>query len=104
MILRFLFILLLILWYLGYIHLGLAIPDIILFTINGHAITLYNALIAVVILAIINLVPYPFSVIIGVFLALLVLSFLGILPILGSLSHILVIAVIVTFVIFLLGG
>jgi hypothetical protein len=103
MLFIFLLILLLALWYLGYIHIsGLTIPDFTLFIINGHDITFYNALIALVILAIVLVLPYPFREIVVVFFVLLALSILGIIPIVG-LSTLFIFAIIVTFVIFLLG-
>ncbi|MBI2640970.1 hypothetical protein HYW87_00005, partial [Candidatus Roizmanbacteria bacterium] len=103
MLLFFLLGLLVALWYLGYIHLTFfSIPDIVLFEINGHPITLYNLLIFLVGLVIVSLLPYPFKQIVIIFLILFVLTVLGIIPVIG-LAHLFVVAIIITFVAFLLG-
>ncbi len=103
MLLFFLLGILVALWYLGYIHLPVfAIPDITLFLINGHPITLFNALIVIAVLILLVLIPYPFKQIIAVFFILFILTILGIIPIIG-LAHLFVIAIIITFILFLLG-
>jgi hypothetical protein len=88
---------LIILWFLGYIHInGLSIPDINLFTINGRFITLWDLLILLVVSWALSILPTPFRAIAGVLLILWVLSVLGILSIAGfSLSGLLVIAIII---------
>jgi hypothetical protein len=99
-----LLILLIILWFLGYIHIdGLTIPDLVLFTINGQPITLWNILILLVVAAVIGSLPSPFREIAGVLLILWILSVLGILAIAG-LSSLLVIAFIIGLVLYLIKG
>jgi hypothetical protein len=98
-----LLVILIILWFLGYIHIdGLTIPDISLFTINGHTITLINLLTFLVISAIVGALPSPFRQIAGVALLLWVLSILGILAI-GGLSSLLVIAIILGLIAYVFG-
>ena len=99
-----LLIVLIILWFLGYIHIdSLNIPDISLFTLNGHTITLWNILTLAVIAAIVGILPSPFRQIAAVFLILWILSVLGILAI-ANLSSMLVIALIVGLILYLLRG
>jgi len=103
MLLFFLLGILVALWYFGYIHFTFfSIPDITLFLINGHPITLYNLLIALVVLVLLLLLPYPFKQIMAVLLLLFALTIFGIIPFIG-LAHLFVIAIIITFIIFLLG-
>lgn len=93
-----LFLLLIVLWFLGYIHIeGLPIlPDPILFSINGIPITLWNLLILLVVAWAIGIMPSPIRLIVGVLLLFWILSTLGILAISGiPLANILVIAMIV---------
>ena len=102
--LAFLLVLLVILWFLGYVQIStFAIPDTTLFAINGHPITLWNLLIFLVIAAIVGVLPGPFRAVAGVFLVLWVLAVLGILAFTG-LSNILVVAVIVGLLAYLIGG
>lgn len=99
-----LLIVLVILWFLGYIQIpGFSIPNIVLFTINGQPITLLNLLIFIVITALIGILPSPLREIAGVVLILWILSILGIIAIAGF-SNILVIVVIVGLVLYLLTG
>jgi hypothetical protein len=99
-----LLIILIILWFLGYIHIdGLTIPDLVLFTVNGQPITLWNILILLVVAAVIGSLPSPFREIAGVLLILWILSVLGILAIAG-LSSLLVIAFIIGLVLYLIKG
>lgn len=99
-----LLVVLIILWFLGYVRIGaLPIPNLVLFTINNQAITLWNLLILVLISSLIGILPSPFREIAGVVLVLWILSTLGILAI-GGLSSILVIAVIVGLIIYLITG
>jgi hypothetical protein len=96
-------IILILLWFLGYVRIeGLNIPDIVLFTINGQAITLWNILILAVILWALGVLPSPIRQIAFVILILWILSILGILAFPG-LSSLLVIAVIAGIVFSLLG-
>lgn len=90
-------IILIILWLLGYLHVGsVYIPDITLFTINNQIVTLWDLLILLVVAWAVGILPTPFREIAGVLLILWVLSVLGILAISGiALSNILVIAIIV---------
>ncbi|CAN5149614.1 hypothetical protein BH11PAT1_BH11PAT1_0680 [soil metagenome] len=97
-------VLLLALWFLGYVHLdALPIPDITLFEINAHPITLWNLLIFFVILWAVGILPRPFREIAFVLLVLWLLSLFGIIAFAG-LSGWLVIAVIVGLIIALFGG
>lgn len=96
-------IVLIVLWFLGYIHLSqFPIPDIILFHINGHPITLWDLLILFVISWAIGVLPYPFRQLAGVLLILWILSTLGIIAIFG-LSNLLVVAIIVGLIFSVLG-
>jgi len=102
--LLFLLIVLAILWFFGYVQISaFAIPDMTLFAINGHSITLWNLLIFLVIAAIVGVLPNPFRAIAGVFLVLWVLAVLGIVAFAG-LSSILVIAIIVGLLVYLVSG
>jgi hypothetical protein len=93
--LELLLIFLILFWALGYVHVeGLRIPNITLFTLNRHVISLWDILIFVVVLWAVGLLPSPFREIAGVLLVLWVLSLLGILAIAG-LSNLLVIAIII---------
>lgn len=88
-------IILIILWFLGYAPLaGLSIPNIILFSINNHPVTLWEILILVVIGWAIGILPSPLQAIASVLLLLWILSVLGILAIAG-LSNIIVLVIIV---------
>lgn len=89
-------IILIILWFLGYAPLsaGISIPNIVLFTINRHPVTLWEILILVVVGYAINILPSPFQTIAMILLVLWILSVLGILAISG-LSNILVIVIII---------
>ncbi len=82
-------LILLVLWFLG-----ISIPDVILFSINNHPITLWNILILGVICWAIGILPRPFQIIASILLVLWVLSVLGILAISG-LSNIIVLAIII---------
>lgn len=99
-----LFLVLIALWFLGYIHIdGLVIPDIFLFSINGVPITLWNLLILFVVAWAIGLMPSPIRIIVGVILILWILAVLGILAI-GTfpLANILVLAIIIGIIVVLL--
>lgn len=98
-----LLLILIILWFLGYVRIeGLSIPDIQLFVINGQAITLWNLLILFVIAALIGILPSPVREIAGVLLILWVLSVLGIIAIV-NLSSILIITIIIGVILALIG-
>lgn len=99
-----LLLILILLWVFGYVHVsGITIPDLVLFTINGQVITLWNILILLVIAWLIGILPRPFREIASVLLVLWVLSVLGVLAIAG-LSNIIIIAVIVGIIVYLVGG
>ena len=92
------------LWALGYLHIpGLVFPNIGLFTLNGHLVTLWDVLILLVIACVIGVLPSPLREIAAILLLLWVLSTLGILAIAG-LANIIVIAFIVGLVLYLLRG
>jgi hypothetical protein len=91
-------ILLAILWFLGYIPVsGISIPDLVLFTINNHPITLWNILILLVVGWAIGILPRPFQAVASVLLLLWILSVLGIFAIAG-LSSIIVLVIIVALI------
>jgi hypothetical protein len=99
-----LLIILIILWFFGYIQIsGLTIPDLTLFSINGHPITLWNILILLVVAIIIGVLPNPFRAIASVFLVLWILAVLGILAFAGM-SNIIVIAIIIGLIIYVVSG
>lgn len=98
-----LLVILIVLWFLGYIHIpNFFIPNIALFTLNGHIISLWDVLIFLVITALIGILPSPIRQIAFVVYILWVLSTLGFLAIPG-LASILVIAIIVGAVISIFG-
>lgn len=97
-------IILIVLWFLGYPPLqGINIPNIVLFSVNNHPITLWNVLILLAIGWAISVLPRPFREIASVLLLFWVLSVVGILAIAG-LSNILVIAIIVGFAFYVFQG
>jgi len=88
-------IILIVLWFLGYVPIsGISIPNFALFTVNNHAVTLWEVLILLVIAWAIGILPRPFQAVASVLLFLWVLSVLGILAIAG-LSNIIVLVIIV---------
>ncbi len=92
-------VVLIVLWFLGYAPInGLSIPNFVLFTINNHAVTLWEVLILIVISWAISILSRPFQTIAGVLLLLWILSVLGILAITG-LANIIVIVIIVGIII-----
>lgn len=97
-------ILLIALWYLGYIQIP-AFPFLnkILFVINGHAVSIWEVLILLVIAWAIGILPSPIKQIAGVLLILWILATLGIIAVAGF-SSIVVIAVIVGLIFFFLEG
>ncbi len=97
-------IILIVLWFFGYVPLGtIYVPNIVLFSIGNHQITLWNILILLVIGWVISILPRPFREIASVLLLFWVLSVIGILAIAG-LSNILVIAIIVGFAFYIFFG
>ncbi|OGK62113.1 hypothetical protein A2334_04615 [Candidatus Roizmanbacteria bacterium RIFOXYB2_FULL_38_10] len=93
-------IILLILWFLGYAPItGLSIPNISLFSINGHMVTLWEVLILLVVGWAIGLLPPPFQAIASVLLLLWILSVLGIFAFFAGLPNIIVIIIIIALII-----
>lgn len=91
-------IILIILWFLGYAPIsGISIPNIVLFTINNHPVTLWEILILAVIGWAIGILPRPFQAVASVLLLLWVLSVLGILAIAGP--NIIVLVIIVALIV-----
>src|ERR1035437_5696100 len=92
-------VILIILWFLGYAPIsGISIPNIVLFSINNHPITLWNILILLVIGWAIGILPRPFQAVASILLLLWILSVLGILAIAG-LSNIIVLVIIIGLII-----
>lgn len=91
---------LIVLWLLGYLTIPF-IPNMYLFTINAHQITLLNVLTFLVLLWVVGILPTPFREISFVLLILWVLSVLGIIGIIG-LPSIILIAVIAGIVVYIL--
>lgn len=90
-----LLVLLIILWFLGYIRIeGLTIPDITLFVINGEAITLLELLIALVIMAVISSLSSPLREVGMILFVLWILATLGII-VFSGLANLLIIAIII---------
>jgi hypothetical protein len=90
-----LIVLLVVLWLLGYVSIpAIQIPDIRLFTINSHIITLWDVLIFMVLLAVIGILPGPFRQIAAALSLLWLLALLGLITITG-LPNLLVVAIIV---------
>lgn len=87
-------LLLVVLWFLGYIAVpGLVVPIFPLFYINGEPISLWNILIFALIVWAAGLLPSPLWQIAMVLIALWVLSILGVVAVPG-LQALIVIAVI----------
>lgn len=92
-------IVLVILWFLGYAPIsGISIPNLVLFTINNHPVTLWELLILAVVGWAIGILPRPFQAVASVLLLLWVLSVLGILAIAG-LSNVIVLVIIIGLII-----
>ncbi len=90
---------LIVLWFLGYAPIsGLSIPNIALFTINNHLVTLWEILILVVVGWAIGILPRPLQTVASVLLLLWVLSVLGILAIAG-LPNLIVLVIIIGLVV-----
>lgn len=83
------------LWLMGYIHVpGVMLPNFQLFIFNGHPIRLWDILVFLIIIWIIELVPAPIRQIAVILVLLWVLSILGILVINGV-SNLLLLAIII---------
>lgn len=94
-----LILVLIILWFLGYVSVGdLNIPDITLFTLNGQVISLWDLLILGALLWAVSILPTPLRQIAGVGLILWVLATLGIIALAG-LPSLIVIAIILGLVV-----
>ncbi|HXS15395.1 MAG TPA: hypothetical protein VN711_04655 [Candidatus Saccharimonadales bacterium] len=98
-----LLLILIVLWFLGYIPINFfAVPSPILFSLNGHPITIWSLLIFLVIFGIISMLPTPFREIAGIIFLLWILSVLGIFLI--GLSSPLVVILIIGVIIMLFIG
>lgn len=83
------------LWLLGYAPLvGIAVPNIVLFTLNNHPVTLWEVLILTVIAWAIGILPRPLQAVASALLLLWVLSVLGVLAI-GGFSNIIILVIII---------
>lgn len=92
------------LWLLGYIAFpGFFIPNVILFTINAHPITLWNLLIFLVILVIATSLPSPLREILFVMLIIWAISVLGFIAFIG-LPNLLLVAIIAGLLVYILQG
>lgn len=97
-------VILIVLWLLGYAPVqGISIPNIQLFSINNHSVTLWDILTLAVISWLIGILPRPFQEIAGVLLLLWVLSVIGIIAIAGF-SNIIVVAIIVGLILYIVTG
>ena len=99
-----LFLTLIVLWFLGYVHIeGLFIPDFHLFSINNQPITLWSILILVIVSWAISILPSPIRQIVGVLLILWILTVLGIISVgFFPLTNVIVLAIIIGMVFALL--
>ena len=96
-------VLLIVLWFLGYVQISdIVLPNIPLFMINGHLVTLVELLIFLAIVWAVSILPRPLRQIGFAVVVLWVLATLGIIAIAG-LSSILVIAIIIGVLASLLG-
>ena len=94
-------IFLVILFVLGYVQIPFV--DFTLFNILGRTITLYDLLIFLLVLWVIEILPWPFRGLAGVILVLWLLSFFGIIAIAG-LPNILVLALIIGIIAYIFKG
>lgn len=95
---------LIILWFLGFIHLPfLPVSDFVLFNLFGRAITLYDVLVFLLIIWLVDLLPGPFREIAVILLALWLLSLFGVIAVIG-LTNVIVMVVIFGLVYYLLTG
>jgi hypothetical protein len=95
-------VILIALWVLGYISIpGLVFPNISLFSLNGHPVTLWNVLILLVVAWAIGILPSPLREIGAVMLLLWILSTLGIFAVAG-LPSLIILALIIGLAAYLL--
>ena len=88
-------VILVILWFLGYMPPNrITIPNISLFAINGHTVTLWELLILLVIAWAISILPRPLQAIASILLVLWILSVLGILAVAGLANTIVLVIII----------
>jgi hypothetical protein len=96
-------VLLIVLWFLGYVQISnVVIPNVPLFMINEHLVTLVELLIFLAIVWAVSILPTPLRQIGFAVVVLWVLATLGIIAV-GGLSSILVIAIIIGVLASLLG-
>jgi hypothetical protein len=94
---------LVILWVLGIVSIPwLTIPDIVLFEINSHVISIRDALVFMVVLWAISVLPQAFRIVGAILAILWLLSVFGILAV-GGLSNLLLLAIIIGLFLYLLG-
>lgn len=99
-----LLIALIILWLMGYVVFpGFVIPSIILFSINGHPITLWNLLIFLILIVIAASLPSPLREILFVVFILWVLALLGIISAVGF-PNLLLVGIIAGLMVFVIQG
>lgn len=96
-----LLVVLLVLWLLGYGPLQ--VLHIKLFAFNSHIVTLWDVLIFLVVIYLIDTLPRPFREIAAVLLVIWFLSTLGFIAIAG-LSNLLIISLIVGLVLYIVSG
>lgn len=95
---------LVLLFALGYVDINsLPLINTTLITIFGRTITIYDLLVFLLMIWVVDLLPRPFRELAGVVLILWLLSFFGIVAIAG-LSNILVLALIVGIIFYLIKG
>jgi hypothetical protein len=94
---------LILLFLLGFIQIPFSINNIVLLNYGPIFITLYDLIVFLFIIFIIDLLPESFRAIAYVILLLYILSFLGILAITGF-SSIIVLGLIIGFIVFLVRG
>jgi hypothetical protein len=88
-------VVLFLLWLSGNLVIpGIVIPNFLLFSLNGHPITVWNLITFAIMVWLLGLLPTPFREVAGVILVLWVLSILGILAFAG-LPNLLVIVLII---------
>lgn len=92
-------VVLILLYVLGFISIpGVSIPNYHLFVFNGHNVTLFEVLIAGVILWLISNLPYWLKFIIGLLLLVWLLATFGIIAVPGLAPVILVIIIVGVFI------
>lgn len=94
-------LILFILWLLGYgpfqvLHLDL-------FTLNGHVITIWNVLIFLVLIWLIDLLPSPFRQIAVVLFIIWIIASLGFIAI-PALSSLLIVSILIGLLLYIIGG